>query len=508
MIREPAGRHAEVDPDLRHGRHVLSATSIGVLLTFTNTSTLDVALPSIVRSLRAGPTEAGWILLGYMLVNTLLLLVFGRLADLVGRRGLYLTGLALFTAASIGCGLSGSAGTLIAMRMATAVGAAAIITNTTALLADAHPAARLPAALGLNATVAASSQMLGPALGGLLVQHLGWRSLFWVDVPVGLIGLGWAASVLRPPAARPAERFDWTGALLSGVALSGLIVVMSEGGLLGWTSPVVLAAFCAFVVGLPCFLAVQAVAHAPLVDLRLFADPRRAGAYVGAFLMSGVQFATVLLMSLYLQSIGHMTPLQAGLRIVPVALGMAVTAPLAGRWAGRFREGSLPMAGTLVAACGLALVLVSLRDAAAPDLQGSGPRGLSLRDPGLLFIGIGTGLFMTPNTSAIMSGVGLDRRGIANGVRAMSQNAGFLIGTALSLAIATWPLSPSLRQAIYAGSMPTVLGSPSDALAAGFRNAVLGLIALCLAATAISLARTRRLPRGSIDHLSQDGRAS
>ncbi len=484
MISLPA-RRTRVDPDLRHAWRVLSATSIGVLLTFTNTSTLDVALPSIVRSLRAGPAEAGWILLGYMLVNTLLLLVFGRLADLVGRRGLYLAGLALFTLASLGCGASDGPGMLIAMRMVSAVGAAAIITNTTALLADAFPSDRLATALGLNAMVAALSQMLGPALGGLLVQHLGWRALFWLNVPVGLIGLGWAALVLRPPAARPAERFDLAGALLSAIALAGLIVVMSEGGLLGWTSPVIMVGLSAFVVGLPCFLAVQATARAPLVDLRLFADPRRAGAYASAFLMSAVQFATVLLISLYLQSVGHMTPLQAGLRIVPVAVGMAATAPLAGRWASRFREGALPTAGMLIAGCGLALVAASLRDSAGPMLRASG----------LLSIGIGTGLFMTPNTSAIMNGVGADRRGIANGVRAMLQNAGFLIGTALSLAIATWPLSPSLRRAVYAGALPAVAGPHSNDLGSGFRHALLALIGLCLGGVAISLARTRRRRR-------------
>ncbi len=499
MPLRTAAPRAEVAPDLRHGWRVLSATSIGVLLTFTNTSTLDVALPSIVRSLRAGPGQAGWILLSYMLVNTLLLLVFGRLADLVGRRGLYLAGLALFILASLGCGASGSAGMLIAMRMASAVGAAAIITNTTALLADAFPQDRLAGALGLNAMVAALSQMLGPALGGLLVQHLGWRALFWLNVPVGLVGLGWAALVLRPPAARPAERFDLAGALLSCIALSGLILVMSEGGPLGWTSPVVLAGLGAFVVGLPCFLAVQASVRAPLLDLRLFADPRRTGAYASAFLISAVQFATVLLLSLYLQSAGHMTPLQAGLRIVPVAIGMAATAPLAGRWANRFREGALPTAGTLIAACGLALVTASLRDGME----------WALCTAGLLSVGIGTGLFMTPNTSAIMNGVAEDRRGIANGVRAMLQNAGFLIGTALSLAIATWPLSAPARRAVYAGTLPTLSGLRGSDLDAGFRNALLSLIGLCLAGTAISLARTQRpRPQGLIARPSHGDQVS
>ncbi len=478
---------------------MLSATSVGVLLIFTNTSTLDVALPSIVRSLRAGPDQAGWILLGYMLVNTLLLLVFGRLADLVGRRGLYLAGLTLFTLASLGCGASGSADMLIAMRMASAIGAAAIITNTTALLADAFPEVRLASALGLNAMVAGLSQMLGPALGGLLVQHLGWRALFWLNVPIGLIGLGWAALVLRPTAARPAERLDLAGALLSCIALSGLILVMSEGGLLGWTSPVVLAGLGAFVVGLPCFLAVQARVRAPLLDLRLFADPRRAAAYASAFLMSAVQFATVLLLSLYLQSIGHMTPLQAGLRIVPVAIGMAATAPLAGRWANWFREGVLPTAGMVIAACGLALVTASMHDRME----------WILCTAGLLLVGIGTGLFMTPNTSAIMNGVGEDRRGIANGVRAMLQNAGFLIGTALSLAIVTWPLSAPARRAVYAGTLPILSGTQGSDLGAGFHHALLSLIGLCLAGAAISLTRTRpSRPQGLTTRLSAGDQTS
>ncbi len=179
---------------MRYAWQVLSVTSLGVILTGLNSSTLEVGLPSVARHFQATPTQASWFLLSYLLVNTVLILVFGRLADMVGRAPALRQRPRTFTVASLGCGFAPSAWALIGMRALQAVGASAIITNTTAQLTDAFPRRLLGTALGLNITVISAAQIAGPVVGGTLVTQLGWRWVFLFNVPVGVVGVFWAAS--------------------------------------------------------------------------------------------------------------------------------------------------------------------------------------------------------------------------------------------------------------------------------------------------------------------------
>ena len=185
------------EPSRRYSWTVFSVTSLGVLLTGLNASTLDVALPTVVRHFDASATAASWILLSYLLVSTILILPFGRLADIIGRRRLYLAGLAVLTLSSLIAGAAPNVGVLIAARIGQAVGAASIQANVTAILTDAFPTRKLSLALGLNVTVAGVGLVAGPALGGVLVDSVGWRSVFWFNVPFGVLGLVWAALALR-----------------------------------------------------------------------------------------------------------------------------------------------------------------------------------------------------------------------------------------------------------------------------------------------------------------------
>ncbi|MPQ99129.1 MFS transporter [Modestobacter sp. I12A-02628] len=458
---------------------VLAATSIGVVLTFLNTSSLDVALPSVVRHFDAGPTAAAWVLLSYMLAVTVLVLALGRLSDLLGRRRVYLTGLAVVTVASLGCALSPDVGVLIGMRVGQAIGAAAVITSTSAILADAFPAEQLPVALGLNATVAATGALIGPVAGGLLVSLGGWSAVFWPVVPLGLLALGASALTVPPsPPRRAGERFDLLGAALSLLGLGGLVVAVSSGGSLGWTDPLVLTAAGAAVVALPLFVVVQARGRHPLLDLGLLTDRARGMAYLAGFLLSVAQFAVVLLVSLFLQAQDGLSAVDAGLCVLPVAVGTVLTAPLAGRLARRFPARALSTVGLLLVAAGLLVLAVVLRPSA----------GVLLTVP-LTMIGAGTGLFMTPNTSAILASVPAGRRGAANGVRSMLQNAGFVLSTALTLAVVTAGLEPAAREAVYSGMLSELPGAAGDAFVTGSRAALLVLGVLCLGAVAASLSR-------------------
>ena len=464
----------------RYAWRVLSVTSLGVLLAAANTSTLDVALPVVARHFDATASAASWTLLTYMLVNTVLILAFGRLADIVGRRRLYLIGLATLTAASLACGFAPSILWLDALRGVQAIGAAAIITNTTAQLTDAFPARLLGTALGLNVAVASASQVIGPVIGGAMASAWGWRAVFWFNVPTGVVGLIWARASLRHALQRPRkERFDVLSAVLSLAMLGGLVIALSEGGALGWTSAPVIVGAALFVVTTPVFLVMQARRRDPLVDLRLFADRQRSAAYLANFLLALARFAVVLLAALYLQAARGLDPFQAGIRVIPVALGMMVASPLVGRLVARFTARILSTSGLVLTGAGLLGLGLRLQPT-------TGDAELALW---LALIGVGTGIFMTPNTSAIMSTVEPARRGIANGVRSMTQNSGFVVSVALSLGIVTSALPPEQKRQAYAGTL-SQLGPQSLAhLTHGYHLALLVLAGMTVFGAVASLAR-------------------
>jgi EmrB/QacA subfamily drug resistance transporter len=452
-----------------------------VLLAAANTSTLDVALPVVARHFKASASAASWTLLSYMLVNTVLILVFGRLADIVGRRRLYLIGLATLTAASLACGFAPSIVWLDVLRGVQAVGAAAIITNTTAQLTDAFPRRLLATALGLNVAVASAAQVIGPVIGGAMASSWGWRAVFWFNVPTGVVGLVWARLSLHRALQRPSsERFDVLSGALSVGVLGGPVLALSEGGALGWTSLPVLVGVAVFVVTTPVFILMQIHRRDPLLDLRLFANRERSAAYVAAFLLSLARFALVLLVALYLQAARGLDPFGAGIRVIPVALGMMIASPLVGRLVTRSSARVLSTSGLVLTGIGLVGLASRLRPATS-DVELALWLGL---------IGVGTGVFMTPNTNAIMSTVDPARRGIANGVRSMMQNSGYVVSVALSLGIVTSALPRDEKREAYAGTLSRLGPTSLAHLTHGYHVALYVLAGTTVLGAAVSLARS------------------
>jgi EmrB/QacA subfamily drug resistance transporter len=474
---------------VRYAWRVMTVTTIGALLVGVNTSTMDVALPSVSRHFDATPTQASWILLSYLLVNTSLILVFGRITDLIGRRRLYLIGLLTFTGASFLCGWAPDPAWLIAFRVLQAVGGAALLCNITALLTDAFPGRLLATALGLNVTLAALGQVVGPVLGGALVDSFGWRSVFWFNVPLGLFGIGWARLTLRSDR-RPdrTEPFDAVGAVLSVVAVSGLVLALSEGNSMGWTSPLVLISFAAFALAAPSFVVVERRRPYPMLDLAVFLDRERGLAYLALFLMALARFAVVLMISLYLQAASGASALDAGTQVLFVALGMAIVSPVAGRLAGRHSARILSSAGAALIALPLFVLAVEI----GPDINRIELAGL------LSLIGVGTGLFMTPNTSSIMISVVPARRGVANGARQAVQQAGYVISTALALLMITINLSETDKRSAYAGTLAQLSPHALHEFTSGYRIAFVVLATICVVAVFASLSRNPR-PVGSAE---------
>ncbi|MCL6444345.1 MAG: MFS transporter [Alicyclobacillus sp.] len=459
---------------------VLSATSLGVLLATLNLSTLNVALPEVSTYFHADAVASSWILLSYMLVNTILILVFGKLADILGRRRLYLIGLTEFTAVSLLCGFAPNVWTLVLLRALQAVGGALIITNTTPLITDAFSEGHLGTALSINIFVASAAQLLGPLAGGYLVYTLGWRWVFWFNVPIGLVDMVWAAWVIRlKKGMAQGERIDWWGNVSAFLGLGGLILALSEGGVTGWGSPMVIAGLVLFVVFAGIFIWVERKVEFPMIDFSLFRDRPYAMANLSTFLNALARSSIVLLIALYYQVVHDDNPFTAGLRVLPVTVGMMMGAPLVAPFTEKYSARLLSTAGLGSTCLGMLTLWWQL---------GRGDSGVWIT-LGQLLVGVGTGVFQTPNTQSIMLTVPVDRRGVANGIRSMLQNMGAVISTGVSLMLVTSALPPRLKAVIYAGASARLTQVDIGWIAHGYHMVLVLLLVLTLFAIAASYFR-------------------
>ncbi|MBW4079810.1 MFS transporter [Paenibacillus sp. S150] len=463
--------------------HVLTVTSLGVLLVTLNLSTLTVALPELTAYFGASPLESNWILLSYMLFNAIFILIFGKMADIYGRRTLYLTGLTGFTIVSLLCGFATNVWVLIMLRVLQAAGGAIVITNTTPLLTDAFAEEKLGTALSFNVLNSSAAQLLGPVIGGFVVYALDWRWVFWFNVPVGIAGILWAVFVLRPvPGRAKGEKIDFIGNACILFGLGGIIYAFSEGGVNGWSSPSVLIGVLLFIGFGICFVWWERRVKHPSVDFSLFRDRAFAMANLANFLNSLARSSVALLIALFFQVMYKENTFSAGLQVLPVTVGMIAASLLVGFLTAKYSTLSLSTFGLVLSAGGmLLLALFTGADAAT--------FGISL---GQFLVGFGSGIFMTPNTKSIMLTVPPEKRGMANGLRSMLQNMGVVISTALSLMLVTSVLPESLKEAVYAGANAEVLPGDLPQIAGGFQLAFTVMAVLTGLAIAASYLRVGR----------------
>ena len=324
---------------------VLSCTSLGMFLATVNSGTLIIALPDLERSLHTTLLQLVWVILVYMIVSTVLVLAAGRLSDLFGRKNAYVLGFVAFSLASLGAGFAGSGTQLILWRVLQGVGAAFLFANASALVTDAFPKKELGLAMGTNTMIAAVGLVIGPVLGGALVL-ISWSWVFWFNVPLGLLGAGWALLVLQEMSGRGKERgLDLLGNATFIVGLTGLVLALSKGALTGWDDPVVIGGFVAAIVLLPLFVVIERRATSPMLDLSLFRNSMFSAAAAASFINGLSRSALMFLFVFYFQGPQNQSPIMAGLELAPLAIGMLVASPLAGIAADRHGSRGLAAAG-------------------------------------------------------------------------------------------------------------------------------------------------------------------
>jgi EmrB/QacA subfamily drug resistance transporter len=476
-LRDRIGVHSEHE---HYKWWALSCTSLGMLLATVNSGTLIIALPDLERSLHTTILSLVWVILAYMIASTVLVLTAGRLSDLFGRKKAYVGGFVLFALASLGAGFASGGAELILWRIVQGIGGAFLFANAAALVTDAFPREQLGVAMGTNTMVAAIGLVLGPVLGGALVA-ISWHWVFWFNVPFGLLGALWGALVLHELAKPDSQRgLDLAGTATFVVGLTGLVLAVSKGGISGWNSPVVIGGLIAAAVLLPVFVAIEHRGRAPMLDLTIFRNRMFAAATGAAFINGLSRFALMFVFVFYFQGAQGDGPITAGIKLAPMAIGMLVSSPLAGIWADRHGSRVLSALGMLVTAAGLALMTTLQIHTAY--WQSS---------LWLLVVGVGSGMFNSPNTAAMMGTVPAHRRGIAAGARTMLQNTGAVLSIAFVLAIITAAVPKDVLLKIFSGLASGLSSAHLAPFIANMHTALWVLAAVSLVGAVVCLMRPR-----------------
>ncbi|MGI8429703.1 MAG: MFS transporter [Solirubrobacteraceae bacterium] len=476
----------------------LSCTCLGMLLATVNSGTLIIALPDLERSLHTSLLELVWVILVYMIASTVLVLSAGRLSDQFGRKRAYIGGFVLFALASLGAGFAGNGTELILWRILQGVGGSFLFANAAAIVTDAFPREQLGLAMGTNTMVAAVGLVIGPVLGGALVL-ISWPWVFWFNVPFALAGSVWAAMILREQRAHSEDRaFDVAGTVTFLIGLTGLVFGVSKGGLSGWGSPLVIGGLIAAAVLLPAFVLVERhrgqlaqhpaslaqlpsirPAPAPMLDLTIFTKSRLFSAAAGAAFINGLaRFALMFVFVFYFQGVQGNSPILAGLKLAPLALGMLVSSPLAGVWADRRGSRTIAVLGMLVTAAGLALMTTLGRDTTYIE---SGAY--------LFVVGVGSGMFNSPNTAAMMGAVSPQRRGIAAGARVLVQNTGAVLSIAFVLAVITSSVPKAVLFKVFSGLADHISTAELNPFIANMHLALWCLAAISILGAGVAAAR-------------------
>ena len=400
-------------------RGTLLVVCVATAMLMLDIAVVNTALPYIARDLHAGLTGLQWVVDAYNLALAAVVLSAGSIADRRGRRLVFALGMATFTAASLGCALAGSIGMLDAARAVQGLAAALLFASSLAILADAFRGPQLPGAMAAYGATIGASFAVGPAVGGALTSGFGWRAVFFVNVPLGLLALAGTFTWVRESVGARARRLDWPGQITLGAGLFLLILGLLRGNTDGWGSlPILLELGCgaALLLG---FGLVETRVREPMLPLGLFARPEFSAAQVAVFAISASFFALYLYMTLYLQNILGLSALDAGLVYLPGSLLLFAVSAASAQLIPRFRPGTIVVAGLVLVSVGLAGMLL-----AGPHTSWTAIL------PGDLVVCIGTGLFNPANATLALSAASEEDSGLMAGANDVFRQGGIAIGVA------------------------------------------------------------------------------
>ena len=413
----------------------LGALSFALFMIMLDNTIVNVALPAIKNDLHIGVSELEWVVTAYALTFAVLLLTGGKLGDLLGRRLIFTIGLVVFTASSLACGLSSSATELIGARAVQGVGAALMMPATLSIITATFAARERGMAIGIWAGVSAMALAIGPLLGGVITEHISWNWIFYVNVPIGLLGI--LASIVVVPESKDTsheQRLDLPGLLASGVGLLALVYALIEAHHYGWTSATILGLFAVAASALTAFVLLEQRQRLPMLDLTLFRNGTFAGANLVAILVTLAMFGIFVFFPIYMQTFLGWSPIQAGAALLPWTILIVIFAPIAGKLSDKVGSRWLIAAGmTTVGLCCLELSTVAVGSTFWRLL------------PGFILGGLGMSFVMTPMSAAVMGAAPVDKAGVASGVLNTFRQVGVALGIAIMGAIITNREAAALR---------------------------------------------------------------
>ncbi len=452
--------------------YVMAAVSMGTLLATIDGSIVNVALPTLVRELKTDFATIQWVVLAYLLTLAVLLLSIGRLADMIGKKRIYTIGFVIFTVGSILCGLASDVYLLILFRVVQAVGATMILALGVAIVTESFPPKERGKALGIAGTTVSIGIVIGPTLGGLIIDLLSWNWIFFVNIPVGILGI---LMVIRfVPDIKPvgAQRFDFLGAITLFVSLLSFLFALTIGQNAGFSDDRTIALLIVSAVFLGLFIFIETRAKQPMIDLTLFRN-----ALFSINLITGlITFVAIagmfILMPFFLENILNYSTRQVGLLIAVVPISMGVIAPIAGSLSDRF--------GTrIITFIGLGILLFGYASLTSLSAQTSSLSFILL----LLPIGLGMGIFQSPNNSAIMGTAPPDKLGVVSGMLALTRTLGQSTGIAIIGAI--W----AALTINYSGSfqVSSATDAPAAAQVSALQNTFIFIASIILLALVLAL---------------------
>ncbi len=410
---------------------ILVAVGVGTIMSALDSSIVNLILPVIRTGLGSDVATIEWAVTIYLLVVSALLLNFGRLGDMRGNRLVYTSGFGIFISGSALCGIAPSATVLILFRGLQAFGAAMIFANAPAILTKNFPPQQRGQVLGLQGMMTYLGLSIGPTIGGWLTNQLGWRYVFFINVPVGLLALFLSLRFIPSDPPNPnVEPFDAPGAITFSSGLVALLLALNQGHAWGWTSPMTIGVFGAAVILLTLFVIVESRVASPMLDLNLFRNRLFSASASSALLNYASIYSITFLLPFYLMQGRGLNPAQAGLLLTAQPLIMAITAPVSGTLSDRIGSRLPSMVGMILVTVGLFIL---------SRLGLDSPFGNVVL--GLAVAGLGVGIFVSPNNSALMGSAPRQRQGVASGIMATSRNVGMVLGIGLSGAIFTTVLA-------------------------------------------------------------------